>query len=258
MSDQVVDQSFVRESWEDIDHARDYVEAVTAVGLWESERALMGRYVPLDGAVLDIGCGAGRTTFGLYEAGYRGVTGYDLSTAMVEAARRIAGERGVPIRFEVGDAAAMPYPDAALDGALSSLQEFMCIPGSGRRLQVLREVRRVLRPGGHFIFTTHDRGFPRYAEFWCDERARWDRREQDPRLIEFGDMVVIDSGHPTYIHIPSRAEVESLIADSGMVLVESGLRSDLAMESEAVRSFSSECVMWVVRKPGVYREEAKR
>ena len=49
---------------------RDYVEAVTTVGLWESERLLMGRYVPQNGAVLDIGCGAGRTTFGLYEAGY--------------------------------------------------------------------------------------------------------------------------------------------------------------------------------------------
>ena len=38
MSDQPVDQSFVRESWEDADHARDYIDAVTTVGLWESER----------------------------------------------------------------------------------------------------------------------------------------------------------------------------------------------------------------------------
>ena len=61
MNTQTVDQDFVRESWEDADHARDYVEAVAAVGLWESERRLMDRYVPRDGAVLDIGCGgAGR------------------------------------------------------------------------------------------------------------------------------------------------------------------------------------------------------
>ena len=71
MSDQPVDQSFVRESWEDPDHARDYIDAVTTVGLWESERTLMDRYVPRNGAVLDIGCGAGRTTVGLYEAGDR-------------------------------------------------------------------------------------------------------------------------------------------------------------------------------------------
>ena len=46
MNTQTVDQDFVRESWEDADHARDYVEAVAAVGLWESERRLMDRYVP--------------------------------------------------------------------------------------------------------------------------------------------------------------------------------------------------------------------
>ena len=56
MSQQPVDQSFVRESWEDADHARDYIDAVTSVGLWESERRLMEMYVPRNGAALDTGC----------------------------------------------------------------------------------------------------------------------------------------------------------------------------------------------------------
>ena len=144
MSQQPVDQSFVRESWEDADHARDYIDAVTSVGLWESERRLMEMYVPRNGAALDTGCGAGRTTFGLYEAGYPGVTGLDLSNTMIEAARCTAAERGLPIRFDVGDAASMPSADASFDGALFSAQGFMCIPGRERRLKVLTEVRRVL------------------------------------------------------------------------------------------------------------------
>ena len=74
----IVDSSFVLESWQDGGPARDYVEAVTTVGLWESERLLMDKYVSRDGAVLDIGCGAGRTTFGLYEAGRHTVTGFGL------------------------------------------------------------------------------------------------------------------------------------------------------------------------------------
>ena len=45
------------------------------MGLWESERLLMDKYVSRDGAVLDIGCGAGRTTFGLYGEGYRDING---------------------------------------------------------------------------------------------------------------------------------------------------------------------------------------
>ena len=249
MTDQIVDQPFVRESWEDVDHASEYVAAVTTVGLWESERVLIGRYLPPDGAVLDIGCGAGRTTFGLYEAGYRRLTGYDLSATMIAAARRIAGERDLAIGFDIGDATSMPYADASFDGALFSAQGFICIPGGKRRLQALREVRRVLRPGSHFIFTTHDRASPRFVEFWREERARWDRGEQDARLLEFGDRIIPDSGVMTYIHIPARAEVARLVADAGLVLVEDRLRSELALESEAARKFSAECRMWVVRRP---------
>ena len=249
MSDKAIDQSFVRESWEDADHASHYVKAVTTFGLWESERQLIDRYLPRDGAVLDIGCGAGRATFGMYEAGYRRLTGYDVSTTMIAAARRIAAERDLAIRFDVGDATSMPYVDASFDGALFYGQGFVCIPGGERRLKVLREVRRVLRPGSDFVFDTHDRAVPRFAQFWRDERARWDRGEQDARLLEFGDRIIPDSGVMTYIHIPARAEVRRLIADAGLVLVEDRLRSEVALESEAPRKFSAECRMWVVRRP---------
>ena len=249
MSHQNIDQSFVRGSWEDADHVHEYDAAVTAVGLWESERKLFDRYLPRDGAVLDIGCGAGRTTFGLHEAGYQYLTSHDLSTTMIAAARRIAAQHDLAIRFHVGDATSMPYADASFDGALFSFQGLMCIPGGKRRLKALHEVRRVLRPGSHFIFTTHDRAIPRWVDFWHDERARWDRGEQDARLLEFGDRIIPDSGLLTYVHIPARAEVRSLIADVGFDLVEDRLRSDVATETEAIRKISSECRMWVVRRP---------
>ena len=249
MNDQAVDDAYARGSWEDPDHVREYVDAVTGVGLWESERLLIDRYLPPDGSILDIGCGAGRTTFGMYEIGYRRVTGYDLSASMIAAARRTARARGQPIQFDVGDAVAMPYDDASFDGALFSAQGFMCIPGRARRLHALREVHRVLRPGAHFIFTTHDRASPRFLQFWREERARWDRGEQDTRLLEFGDRIIPDSGVLTYIHIPARAEVARLVADAGFNLVEDWLRSELAVESEAIRKFSAECRMWIVRRP---------
>ena len=260
MSQQPVDQSFIRESWEDVNHVRAYVDAVTTIRLWESERRLMAKYVPRNGAVLDIGCGAGRTTFGLYEAGYHGVTGFDLSNTMIEAARTIAGERGLPIRFDVGDAASLPYADASFDGALFSNQGFMCIPGGERRLKALREVRRILRLGAHFVFSTHDRASSRHTEFWREERVRWDRQEQDPRLIEFGDRIIVGAHPPTYLHIPSSADVRSLVAEAGLTLVEGRLRSEVAVEDDARPELNSECRMWVVRRPEECQEheEVKR
>ena len=145
-------------------------------------------------------------------------------------------------------AAARRIAAASFDGVLFSFQGLMCIPGGKRRLNVLREVRRVLRPGSHFVFTTHDRAIPRWVDFWRGERARWDRGEQDPRLLDFGDRIIPDSGLLTYIHIPARAEVRSLIADAGFDLAEDRLRSEVATESEAIRKISAECRMWVVRR----------
>lgn len=249
MNDKAVDDSYARGSWENPDHVREYVAAVATVGLWKSERLLFDRYLPRDGSILDIGCGVGRTTFGMHEAGYRGVTGFDLSASMIAAARRIAAERDLAVRFDVADATSMPYDDASFDGALFSFQGLMCIPGGKRRFNVLREVRRVLRPGSHFVFTTHDRDLPRWVDFWRNERDRWDRGNQDPRLIDFGDRIIPDYDLLTYIHIPTRAEIARLVADAGFVLVEGRLRSELAVESEAIRKFSAECRMWVVRRP---------
>ncbi len=249
MSDQRVDQSFIRESWEDAESVGKYVGAVATVGLWESERKLIGEYVSPGGSLLDIGCGTGRTTFGVYEIGYRDIVGFDISAKMIEAARRIARERGFPIRFDVGDAASLLYADRSFDGALFSNQGLICIPGSERRLQALCEVRRILRPGAHFVFTTHDRDLPRHIEFWREERAKWSAGNQDPQLIEFGDRIIVDSSRPTYIHIPSRSEVEGLVADAGMELVEGRLRSEVAEEDESRPELNSECRMWVVRRP---------
>ena len=255
MSTQTVDQAFVREPWEDADHAREYVEAVTTVGLWESERLLMDRYVSRDGAVLDLGCGAGRTTFGLYDEGYRRITGYDLSTTMIQGARGIASERGLTIPFDTGDAASLPYADTSFHGALFSNQGFMCIPGGKRRLKAMREVRRVLRPGSHFVFSTHDRGIAKWKQFWREERARWDRGEQDPRLIEFGDRIIVDAPRPIYyLHIPSCSEVERLVSAAGLVVVEGRLRSDVAPGDEAIRMLDSNCRMWVVQRPDHFEE----
>ena len=250
MEQSKVDMAFVRRSWEDPDHLADYVEAVDRVGLWDSERMLVSRYFSQDDQILDVGCGAGRTTITLYRLGYQRVRGVDLSEGMVQRAVSLAEQAGYPIPFEAGDATALRYGDESFDAALFSAQGFMCIPGGDRRLQALREVRRVRRPSGHFIFTTHDRYVSQeFASFWEEEKARWEKGTQDQRLLEFGDRIVVDSGTPTYIHIPVRDDVADMVREAGLVVVQDAMRSELCLDTEAARQFSSDCRMWVVRQP---------
>ncbi len=250
MTGDKVDLEFVRETWEVSSNVSDYAAAVEKVGLWESEWLLVSKYFSEDAQILDIGCGAGRTTIALYRLGYLNVQGVDSSNGMIERAVALTEKAGCPIPFEVGDAINLRYEDETFDGGLFSAQGFMCIPGVKRRLQALKEVRRVLRPGGHFVFTTHDRrAAPEFASFWDEEKARWEKGTQDQRLLEFGDRIVVDSGTWTYVHIPARDEVARIVQEAGMVVVEDLMRSELSRESDAVQWFSTDCRMWVVRRP---------
>lgn len=45
-----------------------YTEAIDQVGLWESEKIIFNKYINFNDKILDLGCGAGRTTINLYKA----------------------------------------------------------------------------------------------------------------------------------------------------------------------------------------------
>src|SRR5262249_39710770 len=68
--------------------------------------------------VLDLGCGLGDDTFEIAaRVGTSGrVTGVDVSTSMIDEARRRAETRGRRIAFEVGDSQALRFPGAPFNG----------------------------------------------------------------------------------------------------------------------------------------------
>ena len=241
---------FVRESREVPRHIAGYSKAVADIGLWDSQRILVERYLPKEGRILDVGCGAGRTTLARYALGYKNIEGLDLSRGMGRSARALASAAGYSIRFRVGDVAEVNGNAAAFDGALFSAQGFMCIPGAERRLRTLRNVRRMLRPEGILIFTTNERyGNGEFDEFWREEEAQWKRGEQDRRLVEFGDRIVIDDGRtPTFRHFPTRDEVAYAVGRAGLVVLEDADRSDICEDTQAARAFVPACRMWVVKR----------
>jgi len=97
--------------------------------------------------VLDVACGTGLVTFAAARAvGPVGrVLGTDISGGMVQAAALRAQQRGLAhVQFARMDAEALALPRASFDAALCALG-LMYLPDP---LQGLRELRRVLRPGG--------------------------------------------------------------------------------------------------------------
>lgn len=123
-------------------------------GLWKAEEKLIQRYFPKEGDVLDIGCGAGRTSIALTQIGYR-VIGIDLSARMVKEAKLQRDRLGLMIDFQHMDARTLDFADQSFNCALFSFNGIDDVPGNKGKIEVLREVFRVLRPGAPFIFSAH-------------------------------------------------------------------------------------------------------
>jgi SAM-dependent methyltransferase len=100
--------------------------------------------------VLDVACGTGLVTLNAARTvGARGrVLGVDISGQMVDTARRRAESQALlNVGFERMDAEQLDLPDASFDAVLCSLG-LMYAPEPA---QAVREMRRVLRPGGRMV-----------------------------------------------------------------------------------------------------------
>jgi len=104
----------------------------------------------LDGRVLEIGCGPGNN-FPLYPAGLE-VVATDISEPMLERARTAARGARASITVEQADVEALPFADASFDAAVGAW--VLC---SIDQPQALRELHRVLRPGGTLRLWEHVR-----------------------------------------------------------------------------------------------------
>jgi len=102
--------------------------------------------------VLEVGCGAAMCARWLRTRGAE-VVGLDLSAAMLRRAAATGDRLGLPVPLVQADAERLPFGDASFDLACSA---FGAVPFVADSAAVMREVARVLRPGGRWVFAvTH-------------------------------------------------------------------------------------------------------
>lgn len=143
-----------RENWADKRIARLYSHAE---GLQKPEQAILQRLADAirDRRIIDLGVGGGRTTPHLL-AYSRDYVGLDYSPAMVASCR----DRFPDVEFQEADARDLSrFAEASTDLVFFSFNGIDCIDHSGRLL-VFSEALRVLRPGGWFVFSSHNRNAP--------------------------------------------------------------------------------------------------
>jgi SAM-dependent methyltransferase len=156
--------------------------------------------LPAGGTVLDLACGGGRHAVDMALCGHE-VTGVDLSSEFLEAARALAAERSVLVAWEQREMRDLPWA-ATFDGAYCFGNAFGYLDDDGNAAFV-KAVARALKPGGRFVIET---GVAAESILPTLHERRW---------YDFGDLLFLI--HNRYDHVRSRLETDYTFVRNGQV-----------------------------------------
>jgi SAM-dependent methyltransferase len=187
--------------------------------------------------ILDIGVGGGRTAPLMHDisADYCGI---DFAPAMVAVAR----QRFPGLDFREMDARCMDFADGTFALATFSYNGIDAVDLEGRRA-IMREVHRVLRPDGYFVFSTLNRNGREWLPHWPNwdvyrgaglrpwpllratakllrsgvNRLRWSRRWRDYGEAAIGSLAAHDFSLVTMFTTPVATQCQ--LQEAGFVVV---------------------------------------
>jgi len=215
-----------------------------------------------DARILDLGCGSGPVTAALRSSGRR-VVALDYSLDMLRlATERVEREGQKAGSFLQGDSELLPFATASLDavvclGVISYVRDYR---------SVLREVRRILRPGGRLVLSSRNEWHPRFSDPVqpVKEAVRWLRhplngqrkmvigrflspREVERRLREEGYVVEQFTGMGFG---PPRFRGRLLLSAPASIRLSDGLERFFGrMGSAAPYRWLADVNLWTCRTP---------
>lgn len=221
----------------------NYYSQFMATGLFHYEAVLIEKYFKAGGRTLDIGCGAGRVTVPLHKKGFR-VSGIDYAEKMIDAARMLNDA----IDYRVENILSTQFEDQEFDNVIFSFNGLMLIESYEKRLLAMREIRRLLKETGNFIFTTPFLDNKVDKPYWVDKAENlgininnmtWEQQ------LKLGDENLEDYGNDFFLHVPFVGEVKKMIDEAGMETLFSVRRLDYSgiekMEDELDDNY-----LWVI------------
>ena len=156
-----------------------------------------------EGRLLNLGCAHG-PDFLPFKPDFE-LHGADLSTEMLRFARKYSSKFDFRVHLTAADVRSLPYCDNTFDFAVS-VATYHHVKGKADKLAALRELKRVLKPGGETFITVWNRWQPR---FWFKGRevaVPWRTREKT--LYR-------------YYYLFTYFELESLVNEAGLEMIKS-------------------------------------
>ena len=156
-----------------------------------------------EGRLLNLGCAHG-PDFLPFKPDFE-LHGADLSTEMLRFARKYSSKFDFRVHLTAADVRSLPYCDNTFDFAVS-VATYHHVKGKADKLSALRELKRVLKPGGEAFITVWNRWQPR---FWFKGRevaVPWRTREKT--LYR-------------YYYLFTYFELESLVNEAGLEVIQS-------------------------------------
>ena len=160
--------------------------------------------------ILDVGCSDGAT---MVYCGLQGATmyGQDLDADAVSVANRLLERFGIAGEARVGDAAKLDFADDFFDAAVSA--DFFEHVTDDTKVAVLREIRRVLKPGAPLVLKTPNLAYLRVSMWY--KRLGALGRLRNPFKIVIPHTPGTD--HPEHVGLTTRWRFRTVLCEAGFV-----------------------------------------